>query len=171
MKRRIAFIIMLVLCFSTGIAACILVNQPDVLPAASTVSAPPKQATLSAPKGAVETAEEEKKEAVLPTLPELSQPNDISTSSESAEVSGSVESASEPRYSYTASHSSQRLFIRNGDSMRAKIIGSLQPGESGEVISIGETWVLLKHNDIEGYVFKEYLDITEIPQSEDLPES
>ena len=168
MKRRIAFIIMLVLCFSIGITACILANQPNILPASATVSPPAKQAILSAPKGGIE----EEKKAVLPTLPELPQSSDSTTSSESVEtIETDSTNKPAPHYRYTASHSSQRLFIRDGDSIRAKIIGSLRPGESGEVISIGEAWVYLKYKDLEGYVFKEYLELTEIPQSEGLPES
>lgn len=143
---------MLVLCFVIGISCCILVAKPDAQPAVAT-AAPTKQATLSAPTGFTE----EKKEAVLPALPQLPQ-TDISEDP--------VEDPSyEPRYSYMASHSSQRLFIREEPSLRAKIIGSLQPGESGEVIRIEESWVLLRYKDIEGYVFKEYLTLTELPRS------
>ena len=47
--------------------------------------------------------------------------------------------------------------------MEADIIGSLKPGDSGDVIDIGEDWVLLKHGRIEGYVFKKYLLLTEQP--------
>ena len=72
--------------------------------------------------------------------------------------------APEPRYSYTASHSSQRLFVRQEPSLRAKIIGSLKPGDSGEVIRIEEAWVLVNYKETEGYVFKEYLTLTELPQ-------
>lgn len=155
MKRKNAFISMLLLCFVIGISACIVVFQPDAQPTAATAST--GQATLSAPTGFTE----EKKEAVLPALPQLPEIDD----SEEASSEQAATPAPEPRYSYMASHSSQRLFIREEPSLRAKIIGSLQPGESGEVIRIEEAWVLLRYKDIEGYVFKEYLTLTELPQS------
>lgn len=158
MKRKVAFTALLLLCLSTGAAACFLVFQSGIeQPAAAAVAAPTKQSTLSAPTGFMQ---EEKKEAVLPALPAL--PETAAPQESSSEQAASTY---EPRYSYMASHSSQRLFIREAPSLRAKIIGSLQPGESGEVIRIEEAWVLLKYQDIEGYVFKEYLTLTELPRS------
>lgn len=158
MKRKVAFTALLLLCLSTGAAACFLVFQSGIeQPATATVAAPAKQSTLSAPTG---FTQEEKKEAVLPALPAL--PETAAPQESSSEQAASTY---EPRYSYTASHSSQRLFIREAPSLRAKIIGSLQPGESGEVIRIEEAWVLLKYQDIEGYVFMEYLTLTELPRS------
>lgn len=170
MKRKIAFIITLAFYLSVGvIGGLIFYNSTgmEAVSVASTASVP-ENATLSAP---VREAEEtEGSEEVLPELPELP----LSPSAETTETEGETESPEpesealpEPEYTYTASHSSQRLFIRDGASMRAKIIGFLKPGESGDVVSIGESWVLLKHGDIEGYVFKEYLTLTERPQSED----
>lgn len=68
--------------------------------------------------------------------------------------------AAEPDYTYTASHSTGRLFIRNGPSLDYEIISFMRPGTTGDVISIGDEWVLLKYGDIEGYVFKSYLTLT-----------
>lgn len=162
MKRRLAFIITLLLCFLTGVVACVFVYQTDMPLVVPAVSVPSKQATLSAPTG-ISQENTEKKEAVLPALPTL--PDiPIATLTESPDNTG-ISAEPEPHYNYTASHSTQRLFIRKEPSLRAKIIGSLKPGDSGEVISIEESWVLLKHKDIEGYVFKEYLTLTELPQS------
>lgn len=161
MNRKNALILTLVLCIAAGVFSCITVYSPNAQPAMSSEELLPKQAMLTPPKGEVQNKAEEKK-AVLPALPVL--PDAEIPAADSA-------SESNPRYRYTASHSSQRLFIRDGGSMRANIIGSLQPGESGEVITLGETWVYLKYKDIEGYVFREYLDLEEIPQSEGLPES
>lgn len=68
--------------------------------------------------------------------------------------------AAETDYTYTASHSTGRLFIRNGPSLDYEIISFMHPGTTGDVISIGDEWVLLKYGDIEGYVFKSYLTLT-----------
>lgn len=155
MNRKTALTITLALCLSTGIFSCIAVYSPNAQPAISNSETLPKQAALAPPKGEQEETEAIK-EAVLPALPAL--PDITPAETDSA-------SKPEPRYRYTASHSSQRLFIRDGASMRANIIGSLQPGESGEVITLGEAWVYLKYKDIEGYVFREYLNLEEIPQS------
>lgn len=167
MNRKIAFIITLVLYLSVGAAGFLIFsNSPDMKPiAVASTAVVPENATLSAPVR--NEQETESAETELPSLPEL--PSAPSMETESAQESTEAESEvlPEPEYTYTASHSSQRLFIRDGASMRAKIIGFLRPGESGDVISIGESWVLVKHGDIEGYVFKEYLTLTERQQSED----
>ena len=171
MNRKIAFIITLVLYLSVGVAGFLVFsNSPDMKPiAVASTAVVPENATLSAPVR--NEQETESAETELPSLPEL--PPVPSAETESAETESEQESTEpesevlpEPEYTYTASHSSQRLFIRDGASMRAKIIGFLRPGESGDVISIGESWVLVKHGDIEGYVFKEYLTLTERQQSE-----
>lgn len=159
MNRKTALIVMLLIYLSAGSVAGIFLHAP----AAQTVSmkntvSENVPASLAPPKKEDTGETEEKKEAVLPALPALpSKP--------------APDDDYEPHYRYRASHSSQRLFIRNGASLQAKIIGALQPGDTGEVIRIEEAWVYLKHNRIEGYVFKEYLTLTEIPRSEDLPES
>jgi uncharacterized protein YgiM (DUF1202 family) len=168
MNRKIAFIITLVLYLSVGAAGFfVFSNSPDMKPiAVASTAVVPENATLSAPVRNEQEAESTETE--LPSLPEL--PPAPSAETESAETESTEpesEVLPEPEYTYTASHSSQRLFIRDGASMRAKIIGFLRPGESGDVISIGESWVLVKHGDIEGYVFKEYLTLTERQQSED----
>ena len=61
----------------------------------------------------------------------------------------------------------KRLFIRKSPSTEGEVLGVLWTGQSGEIIDIGDEWVLLKYGDIEGYVFKEFLIIEELPQSED----
>lgn len=169
MNRKIAFIIMLLLCLSTGIASCGIVYMLTAQPATPLSSAVPIQATLSAPAVTEQAPEATEEEIVLPTLPAVSEIATVpeTTASEMTEPSEEAFEEPEPQYHYTASHSSQRLFIRDDASIQAKIIGYLMPGESGEVISIGESWVLLKHGNIEGYVFKEYLEIKEIPLSTD----
>lgn len=159
MNRKTALIIMLLIYLSAGSAAGIFLHAPAAQTAAAVNTAKEDTPASLAPPKKDDTEETEiKKEAVLPALPALpSEP--------------APDDDYEPHYRYTASHSSQRLFIRNGASLQAKIIGALQPGDTGEVIRIEEAWVYLTHGRIEGYVFKEYLTLTEIPQSEDLPES
>lgn len=61
----------------------------------------------------------------------------------------------------------KRLFIRKSPSTEGEVLGVLWTGQSGEILDIGEEWVLLKYGDIEGYVFKEFLIIEELPQSAD----
>ena len=61
----------------------------------------------------------------------------------------------------------KRLFIRKSPSTEGEVLGVLWTGQSGEIIDIGDEWVLLKYGDIEGYVFKEFLIIEELPQSAD----
>lgn len=168
MNRKIAFIITLVLYLSVGAAGFfVFSNSPDMKPiAVASTAVVPENATLSAPVR--NEQETESAETELPSLPELPPAPSVETESAETEITEpESEVLPEPEYTYTASHSSQRLFIRDGASMRAKIIGFLRPGESGDVISIGESWVLVKHGDIEGYVFKEYLTLTERQQSED----
>ena len=67
-----------------------------------------------------------------------------------------------PDYTYTAVHHTGRLFIRNGPSLENQIISFMRPGTTGAVISIGDEWVLLEYGDIEGYVFKGYLKLTQV---------
>ena len=151
MNRKVAFITMLLLYLSAGICACVCIYLPDWQTASATQK--PVQASISAPVKPEETEE------VIPALPEIPVVPEETLSVEIPEPAP----AKEPQYTYTAIHKSQRLFIRDNASIEATIIGYLKPGASGEVISIGETWVLLKHEDLEGYVFKEYLDLQEIP--------
>lgn len=166
MNRKLAFILMLLLCFSTGIAACYVVYPSNERFAASFFQSS-VQATLSAPTEISQETEES-----LPSLPDVPEPTEPSESSEPVvsestviETTPSPEEET-PQYRYTAIHRSRKLFIRNGPSLQADIISYLMPGESGDVIEIHEegAWVLLKHDDIEGYVFKEYLQLDEISQ-------
>lgn len=72
------------------------------------------------------------------------------------------ENKKEPVYTYTAVHSAGRLFIRSGPSLENQIISFMRPGTTGDVVSVGDAWVLLQYGDIEGYVFKGYLKLTEV---------
>lgn len=180
MNRKFAYILLLLFFLILGGVGCFFMVNDSVLltgwmwtvPASST----PENATLSAPiHNTAET--EEREEAVLPTLPELpyvdseepAEAIENTAPEENAETeSAPTETADAPEklYTYTAVHKSRRLFIRQDASLNADIIGSLKPGDSGDVISVGEDWVLLKHGSVEGYVSKKYLTLTEKAQTE-----
>ena len=182
MRRKNAYILLLILFLIVGGAGCfVYFIEPELFSVAVFVTPAPENATLSAPvRNSTESVGSE--EVVLPTLPALSTESfeETEETMESMEVVESVESeettetetksaptetadAPQKQYTYTAIHKSKRLFIRKDASMEADIIGSLKPGDSGDVIDIGEDWVLLKHGRIEGYVFKKYLLLTEQP--------
>lgn len=87
------------------------------------------------------------------------------TATVSAQLCAPVETP-EPEYIFTASHKSHRLFIRSGPSLEAQIIGSLQPGETGDVIMPGTEWTYLRFDGLEGYVYNGYLTLTEKEQAD-----
>lgn len=154
MYRKKALTLLLILYATLGVAGCIVYFVlPDRQPAFS--AAAEGNATLSGPTGGSSSGIESA-EADLPSLPEFPS---VSPESTAPPTPALPEATPEPEYTYTASHSSQRLFIRAAASMDAEIIGSLQPGESGDVILIGEDWVLLRHGEIEGYVAGRYLTL------------
>ena len=116
--------------------------------------------------------------AVLPTQPESSETTDPSARTEQGQVSQTPDSSAaafaqdetkeEAKYRGIANQDEgKRLFIRKSPSTDGEVLGVLYTGQSGEVLDIGEEWVLLKYGDIEGYVFKKFLIIEELPQSED----
>lgn len=152
MDRKKALTLLLILYTALGIAGCVTYFVlPDRQPAFPATAQ--GNATLSGPGKPSSDAEDA--DAGLPSLPELP----TASPGVNVQETPSSETAPEPEYTYTASHSSQRLFIRAAASMDAEIIGSLQPGESGDVILIGDDWVLLRHGDIEGYVASRYLTL------------
>ena len=71
-------------------------------------------------------------------------------------------------YRFVASHSSQGLRVRATPSMRGDILGKIQPGSTGFVITPGETWseIITEDGKLRGYSFNEYLELTEIPESD-----
>lgn len=150
MRRKNAFLLLLLLYTALGIAGCATCFWLPFTPAAAPSAG---NATLSAPSHDSSASSESSEENVLPILPQL--PETVPQESAVSEDSFPAE----PQYTYTAVHNSRRLFIRADASMDAEIIGFLKPGESGEVISISEEWVLLRHGELEGYVFKAYLSL------------
>lgn len=67
------------------------------------------------------------------------------------------EPAEELQYTYIASHSVGRLFIRNGPSLDNDIIGFMKPGSTGNVLELGDEWSLIQYKDTQGYTFNGYL--------------
>lgn len=151
MNRKVAYLIMLFLYVSVGVGALCVMKNPEILPSFS-IDIASTEAVLSAPESNPE---------------EVIEPEEVVSQSEEPAPQSDVpddvpEEKKEPQYTYTAIHRSQWLYIRKGPSMEEEIIGHLLPGDSGEVISIGEEWVYLKHEALEGYVFKKYLKLTEV---------
>ncbi len=178
MSRKNAYILLLLLFLAVGGASCfVFFLEPELLSVTAFATSSPETATLTAPvRGRAES--EEHMKAALPTLPELPTVSSGETeeslemveTTETAEMEKTAEAksvpeetvdASQPQYTYTAIQSSKRLFIRTGPSLEADIISFLKPGDTGEVIEIGEEWVLLRHGDVEGYSFKKYLSLEE----------
>lgn len=143
MKRTHFLLVMMALYCAAGIAALVLADDGSIVTA--TLSSPKKQKTESGVEIGMETelgtAFVEALEAVE-RIPEMSDKT--------------------PAYTYTAVHSTGRLFIRNGPSLEHQIISFMLPGTTGVVVSVGEEWVLLEYEEVEGYVFKGYLELTEV---------
>ncbi len=72
----------------------------------------------------------------------------------------------EIHYTFTASHSTGALHVREYGSMEAAIIATLTPGTTGDVLELGPAWSLVKSVDITGYGFNGYLEYTVIPDEE-----
>ncbi|MDD7147015.1 MAG: SH3 domain-containing protein [Lachnospiraceae bacterium] len=108
-------------------------------------------------------------------LPEAADSADPSAQAEQEQIAESSDSSETPsaqkaevKYRGIADQDKgKRLFIRKSPSTEGEVLGVLWTGQSGEIIDIGDEWVLLKYGDIEGYVFKEFLIIEELPQSAD----
>ena len=83
-----------------------------------------------------------------------------SNAAEDVTESGSASLSAE--YTFTTVHAEGRLFVRESPSMSAKILGSLSPGDSGEVLELGTDWALITSGDLTGYVYTQYLELTEI---------
>lgn len=156
----------------TGVSACVLYVNRDFIPV-SIESSHPKSAILAPPmvdsektdnsvvQNETEAIEEVKADETMVSENASENADNGIKEPETESSDASDNNTYEPEYTYTASHSTGRLFIRDGASMDNKIISFMKPGTTGDVISIGDEWVLLKYNDIEGYVYKGYLTLTE----------
>ena len=192
MKRKTAFIIMICLYLVTGAAACAILFSSGLRSSIPAVSADSEEAGFAAPaintqespalsvptpSGASDTsAPSESSEAADPSAQtESSEATDSSAQAEQEQIAESSDSSETPsaqkaevKYRGIADQDKgKRLFIRKSPSTEGEVLGVLWTGQSGEIIDIGDEWVLLKYGDIEGYVFKEFLIIEELPQSAD----
>lgn len=131
MKRKNILLLLMAMYCAVGITALIFTVDTGIA-----------TASLSSPK----------RPKPEDTLPEILEPE--------PETVKQTEIDEPPVYTYTAIHSTGRLFIRSGPSMEDQIISFMRPGTTGTIISIGDNWALLKYGEIEGYVFKGYLKIT-----------
>ena len=175
MKRKTAFIIMICLYLLTGAAACAILFSSGLRSSIPAVSADPSAQT-ELPEAADPSVQTESSEtansAVQTESPDSADPSAQAEQEQIAESSGSSETPSaqkaEVKYRGIADQDKgKRLFIRKSPSTEGEVLGVLWTGQSGEIIDIGDEWVLLKYGDIEGYVFKEFLIIEELPQSAD----
>lgn len=148
--------------------------DPSVQTESSEATDSSAQAEL--PEAADSSAQTESSEtgnsAVQTESPDSADPSAQAEQEQIAESSGSSETPSaqkaEVKYRGIADQDKgKRLFIRKSPSTEGEVLGVLWTGQSGEIIDIGDEWVLLKYGDIEGYVFKEFLIIEELPQSAD----
>lgn len=175
MKRKTAFIIMICLYLVTGAAACAILFSSGLRSSIPAVSADPSAQT-ELPEAADPSVQTESSEATDPSAQtESSEATDSSAQAEQEQIAESSDSSETPsaqkaevKYRGIADQDKgKRLFIRKSPSTEGEVLGVLWTGQSGEIIDIGDEWVLLKYGDIEGYVFKEFLIIEELPQSAD----
>ena len=183
MKRKTAFIIMLCLYLVTGVAACAILFSPDLRSALPFSPSDSEEAKFVSPSGNMQESadataltpsapSESSDSAVQTESPDSADPSAQAEQEQIAESSDSSETPSaqktEVKYRGIADQDKgKRLFIRKSPSTEGEVLGVLWTGQSGEILDIGEEWVLLKYGDIEGYVFKEFLIIEELPQSAD----
>lgn len=138
------------------------VADPSVQTESSEATDSSVQAEL--PEAADSSAQTESPDSADPSA--QAEQEQIAESSDSSETPSAQKA--EVKYRGIADQDKgKRLFIRKSPSTEGEVLGVLWTGQSGEIIDIGDEWVLLKYGDIEGYVFKEFLIIEELPQSAD----
>lgn len=153
------------------------VNTPEIADTSSEqVDIPDPSEPSVGTDQAAQSAEPELFDTIDPsTQQELSESTDPSAGAEQEQISEPSDFSetlsaekSEVKYRGIADQDKgKRLFIRKSPSLDGEVLGVLWTGQSGEVLDIGDEWVLLKYGDIEGYVFKTFLIIEELPQSAD----
>ena len=175
LNRKVFLSVLFFLYVAFGIAAFVLYENPSLysrlcqaVPAGLFVSETnaylsPREVTFDA--AAESEAESGSELYAKETASAETEASTALSAEQSAEASAEVSTdqgtdVAEPDYTYTASHSTGRLFIRNGPSLDYETISFMRPGTTGDVISIGDEWVLLKYGDVDGYVFKSYLTLT-----------
>lgn len=167
MNRRLSFWIMLVLCLSLGIGACIIVcsstNEQPMLSLIDNQSV----ATISVPSEAKNVTPEVIEQPVIEETPvpeekpEVSEPEPVVPEPEE-EIEEPIPET--PKYNFTVESIARRLCVRKEPSLNGEILGFVYSNQSGEVIELGEEWVQIKYDNLEGYAFREYLIIEELAQ-------
>ena len=165
MNRKWFLSVLLFLYATSGIAAFVLYNSHSVVP---TASAPEPVYAYLAPREAAPDTEDMSEAAETAVIPESASETETSfTEASESEtpfteaVSEASESeAPEPEYTYTAINQKGRLFVRSAPSTDAEILTFMWWGATGDVLSVGDEWVLLRYKDVEGYTFKQYLKLT-----------
>ena len=172
MNKNKHLLVTLFLYALTGVSACALYTNRDSIPV-SIESSHPKSAVLAPPVVVSKKDDTSVIQTKIDAIEEVKTDETIISENVTENIDNNIKYSEEepynissdityePKYTYTTSHSSGRLFIRDGASMDNKIISFMRPGTTGDVISISDEWVFLKYNDIEGYVYKGYLNLTE----------
>ena len=108
-----------------------------------------------------------------PAVTAVSEPEEISSVSEpEPEPAAETEPVAETKqyYSFVTTNRYQILHVRETPDMNGKILARLDPGTRGYVLEHAPEWSLIVTGDnIKGYSYNQYLDLTEITP-EELPE-
>lgn len=150
MNRRIILTAAVILYAVVGAAALFLFRQMEMSPV---VAGDTKDISLSSPMYVREAGSEES---------EVPESEPIPAETETSEASEAESGELVPLYTYEAVHSEGRLFIREEADITSPILGSLSPGDTGNVLDLGDKWALVEAGDITGYVSKDFLELTPV---------
>ena len=169
MNRHITFVAVIVVYLIVGVVAFIQLGKMNT---AFPTSGGTADISLSSPdyNAYLSNEETETTSQAIPDATEDAVGNGDSTAEDGTEsgsnaaedVTESGSASLSAEYTFTAVHAEGRLFVRESPSMSAKILGSLSPGDSGEVLELGTDWALITSGDLTGYVYTKYLELTEI---------
>jgi uncharacterized protein YgiM (DUF1202 family) len=169
MNRHITFVAVIVVYLIVGVVAFIQLGKMNT---AFPTSGGTADISLSSPdyNAYLSNEETETTSQAIPDATEDAVGNGDSTAEDGTEsgsnaaedVTESGSASLSAEYTFTAVHAEGRLFVRESPSMSAKILGSLSPGDSGEVLELGTDWALITSGDLTGYVYTQYLELTEI---------
>ena len=169
MNRHITFVAVIVVYLIVGVVAFIQLGKMNT---AFPTSGGTADISLSSPdyNAYLSNDETETTSQAIPDATEDAVGNGDSTAEDGTEsgsnaaedVTESGSASLSAEYTFTAVHAEGRLFVRESPSMSAKILGSLSPGDSGEVLELGTDWALITSGDLTGYVYTQYLELTEI---------
>ncbi len=169
MNRHITFVAVIVVYLIVGVVAFIQLGKVNT---AFPTSGGTADISLSSPdyNAYLSNEETETTSQAIPDATEDAVGNGDSTAEDGTEsgsnaaedVTESGSASLSAEYTFTAVHAEGRLFVRESPSMSAKILGSLSPGDSGEVLELGTDWALITSGDLTGYVYTQYLELTEI---------